>query len=269
MARKVRAATIETRSARLKLAVRKKPHAFTVIAPGIAIGYRRCHGPGRWVLRAADGKGGYWTDVIALADDHEDADGRQVLSFWQAQDRARALVRGKDAGDRPVTVAEAIDAYERDLAARGGAVINAHHARHLLPAVLLAKPVALLTAKELRRWRDSIMDGREASTVNRTIRMTKAALNLAAAHDPRITNAMAWKTGLANLPDAFVARHVALPESNVRALVAAAYAIDPAFGLWAEVAAATGGRASQLNRLNVADMQDKLPEPRPMMPASM
>src|SRR5262245_25060708 len=104
MARKVRAAQIETRSARLKLAVRLKPYAFTTIAPGIAIGYRRCQGPGRWVLRAANGKGGYWTDAIALADDHEDADGEQVLTFWQAQDKARLLVRGKDAGDRPATV---------------------------------------------------------------------------------------------------------------------------------------------------------------------
>jgi hypothetical protein len=56
--------------------------------------------------------------------------------------------------------------------------------------------------------------------VNRTLKPFKAALNLAAAHDPRITNASAWKLGLANLPDAHVARHSALSDQEVRALVA-------------------------------------------------
>ena len=65
----------------------------------------------------------YWTDTIALADDHEPADGATVLTFWQAQDKARVLVRGEDAGgDRPATVADALDAYERDLVTRDGAV---------------------------------------------------------------------------------------------------------------------------------------------------
>ena len=47
------------------------------------------------MLRAADGHGAYWTDTIALADDHEPADGAAVLTFWQAQDKARVLVRGE------------------------------------------------------------------------------------------------------------------------------------------------------------------------------
>src|SRR6476620_369650 len=106
MARRVRSSTLENRTARLKLEVRKKPYHFTVIAPGIAVGYRRCAGPGRWVLRAADGKGAYWTDVIGLADDHEPADGTAVLTFWEAQDRARTLVRGNDGGDRPASVGD-------------------------------------------------------------------------------------------------------------------------------------------------------------------
>src|SRR6478672_11636454 len=115
MARRVRASTLENRTARLKMEPRKKPYHFTTIAPGLAVGYRRNKGPGKWVLRAADGHGSYWTDAIALAD------------------------------DRPATVAEALDVYERDLAARNGAAINARGVRNLLPAGLLAKPVALLT----------------------------------------------------------------------------------------------------------------------------
>ena len=149
------------------------------------------------MLRAADGHGAYWTDAIALADDHEPADGSTVLTFWQAQDKARVLVRGENAGgDRPATVADALDAYERDLATRGGAVANARVVRNLLPAALLAKPVGLLTFRELRHWRDGLLDGRKASTVNRTCKSLKAALNLAAAHDPRIGNGAVWRQRL-------------------------------------------------------------------------
>jgi integrase len=269
MARRVRSSVLEGRTMRLKLKVRKKPYAFTSIAPGIAIGYRRCAGPGRWVLRASNGHGGYWTDVIGLADDHEDANNDSVLSFWQAQDRARTLVRGKAGQDhRPATVAEAIDDYERDLAARGGLVANARYVRSLLPPALLAKPVALLTTKELRRWRDGLRTSREPSSVNRICKAAKAAFNLAVAHDPRITNQKAWTLGLAALPDAHVARYVGLSEEDVRAIVAAAHAQDAALGLFTEVAAVTGARPSQLSRLEVADLQDDRGDPRLMMPSS-
>ena len=46
MARRRRSAQLETRTARLKLRVRKKPHDFTTIAPGIALAYRRNQGAG-------------------------------------------------------------------------------------------------------------------------------------------------------------------------------------------------------------------------------
>src|SRR5262245_32696797 len=104
-----RAARLETRTARLKLPVRRKPHDFTTISPGIALGYRRCASAGRWVVKVADGHGGHWTKALGLADDFEDADGEHVLTWWQAQDKARALARGKDSDSgRPGTVAEAV-----------------------------------------------------------------------------------------------------------------------------------------------------------------
>ena len=267
MARRVRASTLENRTARLKLEPRKKPYHFTVIAPGIAVGYRRCAGPGRWVLRAADGHGAYWTDTIGLADDHEPADGATVCTFWQAQDKARVLVRGESAGDRPATVENALDAYERDLTTRGGLVANAAVIRRLIPSTLLARPVGLLTFRELRHWRDGLLDGRKASSVNRHCKSLKAALNLAAATDPRIGNAAAWRSALASLPDAHTARHVGLPERDVRKIVVAAYAVAPWLGLWTEVAATTGARPSQIARLDVADLQDDRADPRLMMPS--
>src|SRR5262245_59683874 len=105
MARRPRAARLETRTARLKLPARKKPYHFTGISPGIPLGYRRCASAGRWVVKVADGHGGHWTKAIGLADDHEDADGEHVLSWWEAQDRARKVARGADTGgDRPQTL---------------------------------------------------------------------------------------------------------------------------------------------------------------------
>ena len=133
MARAIRSAQLETRTARLKLPVAKKP-VFVVIAKGIALGYRRNHGAGTWVARASDGKGGTWTKGFAVADDHEDSDGEKVLTFWQAQDKARKLARGQDAdAGRPATVEEALTDYAADLAVREADPSNAARVRKLLP----------------------------------------------------------------------------------------------------------------------------------------
>jgi hypothetical protein len=81
---------LENRTNRLRLKVRRAPY-FTTVAPGIALGYRRNLGPGSWLVRGADGKGGAWTKGFAIADDFEDATaaGGSVLDFWTAQTRAR------------------------------------------------------------------------------------------------------------------------------------------------------------------------------------
>jgi integrase len=269
MARRPRAARLETRTARLKLKVRKKPYDFTSISAGIQLGYRRCKGAGRWVVKVADGHGSYWTKRVAYADDHENADGEYILTWWQAQDKARALARGKDAGGRPATVAEALADYEADLIARSASPTNARRVRTLLPSTMLAKPVALLTARELKHLRDGLIaKGAKPASVNRDLKGFKAALNLAAAHDPRITNVAAWRTALAALPDAHHARNIILTDEQVRALIAAAYAEDSALGLLVETAAVTGARVSQLARLEIADLQADRPDPRLMMPSS-
>ena len=224
MARRPRAARLETRTARLKLPVRRKPHDFTTISPGIALGYRRCTSAGRWVVKVADGHGGHWTKALGLADDFEDADGEHVLTWWRAQDKARALARGKDSDSgRPGTVAEALADYEKDLIARSASPANARRVRALLSPTMLAKLVALLTARELKHLRDGLVaKGAKPASVNRDMKGLKAALNLAAAHDERIANARAWRTGLAALPDAHTARNIILTDEQVLALIAAA-----------------------------------------------
>ena len=154
MARRPRAAHIENRTNRLKLEPRRKPY-YVNVAPGIALGYRRNRGAGTWTVKASNGAGGNWIKAFAVADDHEDSNADTVLNFWEAQDHARSIARGNSTGgDRPITVSEAVDNYEVELKARGGDSRNASRVRHHLPASLGAKTVGLLTARELRHWRD-------------------------------------------------------------------------------------------------------------------
>jgi integrase len=274
MAHSIRAARLENRTNRLKLPVDKKP-IYVKIDRGIALGYRRNQGPGTWVIRVTrDGED--WTEKIGTADDYEDATVGPTLTYWTAQTRARELALGeREASDaavdasKPASVAAALDAYETDLRARGADPYNARRCRIHLPAKLAEKMVALLTAKELRHWRDSLLKrGLAAPTVKRTSRALKAALNLAATHDARIASAAAWRTGLASLPDAENTRNVILPEVSIRAIINAAWELDPELGLMVECAAVTGARVSQLARLEVGDLRADKSAPKLCVPTS-
>jgi len=137
-----------------------------------------------------------------------------------------------------------------------------------LPTGLFNKAVALLASRELRKWRDGLARTLAAATVNRTTTGLKAALNLAAEHDERITNRRAWETGLATIPDAEQSRNVILSEVAVRQIIAAAQEQSGEFGLLIEVAAVTGARVSQLAQMEVQDLQAEGAVPRLMMPTS-
>src|SRR5262245_18076558 len=117
MARKVSFSALESRSARLRLKIRRTPYSGPSLARGISLMYRRNKTNGTWVLKACDGHGAYWTKGIALAYDFVDADGKNVLSFYEAQDQAKKLARGEDGstGNAPITVDSALKDYRRDL----------------------------------------------------------------------------------------------------------------------------------------------------------
>jgi integrase len=273
MARRLRSARLETRTARLKLAIRKKPYTAR-LGPGVRVAYRRNKTAGSWSVIAANGKGGNWMKGFAVADDCEEANGTDVLDFWQAQERARIIARGHRYADadsgKPITVGEAMDRYEADLKARGGDAYNAERVRVHLPDALANETVALLTSpRKFRHWRDGLTKrGLAASTVNRTCAAFQAALEHAASLDPRITNQGAWRTGLAALPDAERSRNVIIPDDAVLRIVSAAYEESHQFGLLVEVAAVTGARVSQLARLEVGDVQGDRADPRLMMPSA-
>ena len=270
VARKISFSALESRSARLRLKIRRRPYSGPSLARGISLMYRRNGSNGTWVLKCSDGRGAYWTKGFALADDFEDSDGNAVLTFYQAQDAAKKLARGEDgsADNAPITLDGALADYKRDLEAREANPYNAQHPRIHLTSALLSKPVALLTANELKKWRDSLLGMMAPATINRLGRCLCAALELAAQHDERIKNRQAWQIGLANLPDAQQARNVVLSDDEVRAFVASAYRIDDGFGLFADTMAVTGARPSQLSRLRVEDLRDHPVRPKLMMPKS-
>jgi len=257
---------LDSKTARLKLPVRKKPYTNRA-APGIRIAYRRNEGPGTWSVL---GGGGLWLKKIGIADDLEPADGVNVLDYWQASDRARDLARARDANSgKSVTVVEALATYRDDLQSRGGDPYNADRVLAHLPKALLSKAVDLLRATELRRWRDALLaQGLARGTVGRTIRMAKAAFTAAADADTRIANRNAWQVGLKGLPDAENARNVILPDATVRKITVAARQEGPEFAVLVELAAVTGARASQLRRLQVADVQADRSDPRVMLPSA-
>jgi integrase len=272
MARKVRNSLLESRSARLKLAVRRKPYTGSSLGRGMALLYRRNKTNGSWVAKVSDGHGSYWTKAFAEADDFDASDGKTILDFYQAQDVAKSLARrepGEVSDDsRPATIGEALDVYERDLTARGGSVYNARLPRLHLTSVLLSKPVQLLDAKELNVWRNSLLaKGLEPASVVRYCKSLRAALNLAASHDARIRNKAAWQTGLEALPDATVARNVILDDKTVGRFINASYAHCSAIGLLVHVLAETGARPSQAARLLVEDLHGGA-HPRLSMPKS-
>jgi integrase len=269
MARSARSSMLETRSSRLRLPVAKKP-VFVKIGPGIGLGYRRNRTAGTWVARVADGRGGNWTKAIGIADDFDDTTGASVLDFWQAQQRARELGRhDRDGGSQKlITVGQSLEEYGTDLKTRGGDIGNVIRVKaHLTPA-LADQVVALLGSRELRKWRDSLASKMSAASINRTCVALKAALNLAAENDARITNQRAWKTGLAALPGTHQARNVILDEAAVRRIVTEAYCISAEFGMLIETATVTGARLSQLARLEIQDLRIDRAAPRLMMPVS-
>src|SRR5262249_52066355 len=165
MARTVRNAKINTRSARVKLSERREPY-WTVVSSGCALGYRRGVKGGTWIgrFRAEDGKQHY--ERLGAADDARDADGLTVFGFPQAQERARTFFARKarelaghaEPSFGPCTVAKAIEAYFADRERRGskGLAQDRGAARvRILPA-LGEVELTKLAAKRIRDWHTAL-----------------------------------------------------------------------------------------------------------------
>jgi hypothetical protein len=103
---------LTTRTARKRLKARGS--AYTqVLATGRALAYRKrtAATTGRWILRTANpSDGGYAFEVLGVADDFAEADGKEILAYPQAL----AAALGRRAADpNRITVAEALAGWAR------------------------------------------------------------------------------------------------------------------------------------------------------------
>ena len=124
MARTVRDAGLDSRTARARLKVRREPH-WKAISQGAHIGYRRGKKGGTWIARYYKVDGTYAYQALGVADDAQDADGAKVFNFAQAQERAREWFKEQTRQDEGLeiregyTVVDAIKDYLAEYRTRG------------------------------------------------------------------------------------------------------------------------------------------------------
>ncbi len=124
MARTKRANPFETRSNREKHLAASKYH-WTPVDEGIQLGYRRGMLKSMWFCRRYVGGKKYEQKPLAAADDYQDADGRDILTYFQASNLAKERATESREQRRPMaprgghTVKEASDEYLARLEAEG------------------------------------------------------------------------------------------------------------------------------------------------------
>jgi len=157
MAKKVREKTLDTKAAREKLKVSGKPY-YRSIDPELHLGYRKGKSARRWVARIYLGGGQYRVENIGYADDIADADGDKVLTFWQAQEKARAM-KEKPVRTDPAhyTVRQAIADYIESLDGKPTQRSAKLRLAAYVPDALADKPVADITVQDLQEWQRSIV----------------------------------------------------------------------------------------------------------------
>jgi integrase len=280
--RAARSSSLETRTARARLPVRRTPY-FAKIAKGLRLGYYRGAIAGSWVASYYRGASGYETTALGAADDTVEADGVKVFDYWQAQEKARGwgerqrLIASGAMRAGPYSVADAVGDYLSEIAAEKKPV-SVRGARYVFEASILPELGSLqiekLTTDRLNRWRNKLAlapkrvrskpgahepatheipdddDARRArkATANRILTMLKAALNRAFYSD-RVSSDAAWrKVKPFKRVDEAVVRYLSIAEA--RRLVDGC-AKD--FGKMVEAALFTGCRYSELARLKCED----------------
>jgi integrase len=278
LARSARHSTLETRTARARLSVRRTPY-FVKIAKGLRLGYYRGASSGSWVASYYRGASGYDTKAIGAADDTIDADGSKVVDYWQAQDLAKKwaelqrLIAAGVVRSGPYKIADAVTDYLAEIAAekKPSAVQGAKYVFNawILPEVGTIE-VEKLTSDRLTQWRNKVAtepkrvrtkkaatkaarretpnddDARRArkATANRILTLLKSALNRAF-YAGRVTSDAAWRRVRPfKQVDEAVVRYLGLAEA--RRLVSVC---PDDFCKLVEAALFTGCRYAELARL--------------------
>ncbi|HEV2156347.1 site-specific integrase [Bradyrhizobium sp.] len=278
MARTVRDANLEKREARRRLEARGKPY-YRVMEEGVHLGYRRLKaGAGNWVVRSYVGDQKYEVETIGPADDLSDADGVKILSFSQAQAKARELMverANKAAGNAgPLTVKAAVEDYIGFLEAKRK---SAKFSRYAADAFILPElgeiEVKDLTKDRIETWHHGLAKAgarirvkkgteqrfkevtdpeehqrRRRSTANRILTVLKAALNKAW-REEKVPSDAAWRA-VEPFKGVDAARAQYLELAEVTRLLNVS---DQAFRRLARGAVETGARYGELAQLKVVD----------------
>jgi integrase len=281
MARTVRDAKLETRTARAALKAAGKPY-YRSIDEGLHLGYRKGTRGGKWVMRRYVGDQSYVVEVIGTADDTLDPDGAEILSFAQAQTIARTRFveeRRRAAGlptqSGPYTVKDCVDEYITWLTEnRKSGRDSRWRADALIIPSLGDIACAKLTNPQINKWKETTakaavrlrvkkgkpakfkelnlddteeMRRRRAST-NRVLTILKAALNRAW-REGKIPSDTAWRT-VEPFEEADAARVRYLTIAEAKRLINAS---PDDFKKLVQVALATGCRFGELAALQVTD----------------
>jgi hypothetical protein len=159
MAGKVKYANLESKTARSRLKRGRNPHWQSLVPGRVHLGYQIWKGDkdGRWILRRNVGNDKYRSETLGRADDRDPADGVHVLSYEQADAKARAMVDLPSAKVHNLTVRQAMARYIEHKQHEGKSTHDtaARAAVHILPH-LGDLVVSELTAERLQRWLSSM-----------------------------------------------------------------------------------------------------------------
>jgi integrase len=283
MARTVRNAKLDSRSARTKLSERREPY-WVVIAKGCALGYRKGAKGGTWIARFRGDTGKQQYNSLGAADDAMDSDGLTVLSYAEAQRKAddwfklaardfeEEAPQGKTSA---FTVKDAMALYMTAYARKGGKA--ADRTQWAIDAQILPSlgniAVAKLSRRRIVNWHDALSkapprlrtkigkpqkfreiestpetERRRRSTANRLLTILKAGLNFAYS-ERQVASDEAWRPVKA-FREVDSARIRYLSDDESRRLV---NATAPDFRPMVQAALLTGCRYGELAALQTAD----------------
>jgi integrase len=270
MARSARNADLEHRTSRLKLKSRDDNEPYWVkIAQGVFLGYYRPASTW-WARKLVPGTKRYAKAALGTADDYRDANGADVLDYFQAQDKARDIANEHAAGasaSAPLgacTVEDAVKSYVEERRADKGdaAALDAEQRlqKHVLPT-LGHRAVSDLTLSELKLWRDKLVtrkkDKLTKATANRIMANFKAALNSVFEDENRgIRSDKAWRA-LKAFEDAQHAREDHFEAADVQKLIDEARKFDVPFANLLAAGFLTGARYGELSACDVRHFDAK------------
>lgn len=274
MARSIRSAKLETRTARARLAARHAPY-WVVLVEGRALGYRRGPQGSGWFAKYRGEDGTRHQKRLGSTDDGLDGGATDILSFAEAQKAAREWFDRLDRAhgrrlDR-YTVGQALDDYLESFS--GKSLEKTRHTieRHIRPAfgkidvakltteklnafirdLVSTPPVYRANRKGVRKLRPEGTDAlrKRRANANRVMTPLKAALNRAF-NDGKVGDDTAWRK-VKPFANVSAPRIRYFTTAECLALVGSA---EEHFRPLVQAALLTGARWSELYRMTVRDV---------------